>query len=135
MEKIDNKKIKKLYYSISEIAEIINEKIYILNYWEKNFKISIPNKRKNLNNRYTEKNLNEFKLIKKLIRENNLTLNGAKNIFKQELKNIEAKKDIEVKNIDTINSNKNSNSIVLSKEEFSDLIEVLAIILEYLKNK
>ena len=70
--------MQKLYYSISEISKLVDEEQHILRYWEKNFNLIKPRKNRAGNRVYSEKDLNIIKSIKYLIREEKLSLAGAK---------------------------------------------------------
>ncbi len=70
--------MKKLYYSISEISSLIDEEQHILRYWEKEFDSLKPRKNRAGNRVYSEKDYQTVKLIKKILREDKLSLKGAK---------------------------------------------------------
>ena len=70
----------KLYYSISEVSELLNEEQHILRYWEKEFKVLKPKKNTAGNRKYSLKDLEILKKIKQLVREQELNLNSAKDI-------------------------------------------------------
>lgn len=145
MEEVSTKTRKKLFYSLPEISEIIDEEKYIVTYWDKKFNIS--KKEAHSSHRcFTEDNLTAFKVVKRLIRENNLTLNGAKKVFKAEYKLEKQKQNKSSKKvaaqpvpettiIESSDNKKNDDEIILTKEEFTDLIELLTILYQYLKMK
>lgn len=68
----------KLYYSISEISGLVDEEQHILRYWEKEFKQLNPRKNSAGNRKYSQKDLETIQLIKKLLRDDKLSLKGAK---------------------------------------------------------
>jgi len=70
--------MQKLYYSISEISSMLNEEQHVLRYWEKEFYALDPRKNRAGNRVYSEKDLKIVKIIKKLIREEKLTIKSAK---------------------------------------------------------
>jgi DNA-binding transcriptional MerR regulator len=70
--------MQKLYYSISEVSEMIDEEQHILRYWEKEFEQLNPKKNRAGNRIYSEKDISIIKIIKKLLREEKLSLKGAK---------------------------------------------------------
>lgn len=70
--------MQKLYYSISEISEILDEEPHILRYWEKEFEILNPKKNRAGNRIYSYKDLEILKTIKTLLRDEKLSLKGAK---------------------------------------------------------
>lgn len=69
--------MQKLYYSISEVSEIIGEPAYILRYWEKEFPILNPKKNRAGNRIYSERDIEILRTIKSLLREQKLSMNGA----------------------------------------------------------
>ncbi len=70
--------MQKLYYSISEVSDIIDEEQHILRYWEKEFPQLKPKKNRGGNRIYSEKDLNIIKFIKKMLRVEKLSLTGAR---------------------------------------------------------
>ena len=70
--------MQKLYYSISEVSEIVDEEQHILRYWEKEFDSLKPKKNRGGNRIYSMKDLALIKAIKKLLRDDKLSLKGAK---------------------------------------------------------
>ncbi|MBM2814709.1 MAG: MerR family transcriptional regulator [Ignavibacteria bacterium] len=70
--------MQRLYYSISEVCSILNEEQYTLRYWEKEFGILNPKKNRGGNRIYSEKDLFVAKVIKRLLRDEKLSLKGAK---------------------------------------------------------
>lgn len=73
--------MQKLYYSISEISNLLGEEAHILRYWEKEFKTLKPKKNSAGNRKYNQKDLELLKRIKQLIREDKITLTAAKDII------------------------------------------------------
>ena len=82
--------LKKLYYSISEVSKLTDLEQYILRYWETEFEQLKPSKNRAGNRIYTNKDIKMILLIKKLLREEKYTIEGAKKILSDpaELKNI-----------------------------------------------
>lgn len=72
----------KLYYSIKETSDLVDEEQHILRYWEKEFTILKPKKNKAGNRTYTHKDLQIILKIKSMIREEHLSLKEAKENFK-----------------------------------------------------
>lgn len=73
--------MKKLYYSISEISEILQEEQHILRYWEKEFDLINPRKNRGGNRIYSPDDLELLKIIRQLIRQNNCSIRQVKDIF------------------------------------------------------
>src|SRR5512143_3290331 len=74
--------IKKLYYSISEVSRITDLEQYVLRYWETEFEQLKPAKNSSGNRIYTNKDIKLILLIKKLLKEEKYTIEGAKKILK-----------------------------------------------------
>ncbi len=74
--------IKKLYYSISEVSRLVGEEHYVLRYWETEFDQLKPQKNRAGNRIYTQKDIAVIRAIKKLLRDNRYTIDGAKDIMK-----------------------------------------------------
>ncbi len=68
----------KLYYSITEVAEIADIEPYILRYWESEFSILHPKKNRAGNRIYRDKDIDIVFLIKYLLYEEGYTIDGAK---------------------------------------------------------
>ena len=73
----------KLYYSIGEVAEILDVNASLLRFWEKEFEGIKPQKNGRGNRVYTEKDLDHLKMIHHLVKERGFTLEGAKKKLKQ----------------------------------------------------
>lgn len=73
--------LKKLYYSISEVSKLTGLEQYILRYWETEFDQLNPAKNRAGNRIYTNKNIKMILTIKKLLRDQKYTIEGAKKIL------------------------------------------------------
>jgi len=133
--------MKKLYYSISEVCQIIDEEQHILRYWEKEFAGLRPKKNRGGNRIYSDKDLDIVKVIKILIREEMLSLKGAKeqlkrilekNLVLDYIKSDADKPKNENSRIDTRSTgNKNSK---IEYDLIEDLKQTLRDTLDYLKS-
>jgi DNA-binding transcriptional MerR regulator len=74
--------IKKLYYSISEVSKITDLEQYVLRYWESEFEQLKPAKNRAGNRIYTNRDIKLILHIKKLLREERYTIEGAKQVIK-----------------------------------------------------
>jgi DNA-binding transcriptional MerR regulator len=72
------KKVEKLYYSIGEVAEMLGVNTSLIRFWEKNFDIIKPHKNKKGNRFFTKDDIENLKLIHHLVKEQRLTLEGAR---------------------------------------------------------
>ena len=73
--------IKKLYYSISEVSKITGLEQYVLRYWETEFELLKPSKNRAGNRIYTNRDIKVILHIKKLLREERYTIEGAKQVL------------------------------------------------------
>ncbi len=74
--------IKKLYYSISEVSKITDLEQYVLRYWESEFELLKPAKNRAGNRIYTNRDIKLILYIKKLLRDERYTIEGAKQVLK-----------------------------------------------------
>ncbi len=74
----------KLYYSISEVAEITDLQPYTLRAWEKEFPCLRPRRARGKNRAYKERDIGIILLIKKLLYEERYTSQGVKKKLKDE---------------------------------------------------
>ena len=78
---------------LSKLLDLINPKNkkpsnYILRYWEKEFKQIKPTIIKN-RRYYSEKQVNNIKLIKFLLKDKGMTVNGVKNLLKSNINSLD----------------------------------------------
>src|SRR5207249_3251701 len=87
--------IPKLYHSIAEVGAITGVERYVLRFWETEFGALRPHKNRGGNRIYSEKDIKIVLRIKELLHDKRYTIDGAKQVLKQELeaerKNPEAK--------------------------------------------
>jgi DNA-binding transcriptional MerR regulator len=72
------KPIEKLYYSIGETAEMLDVPISTVRFWENEFDILKPMKNKKGNRMFTPTDIKNLKIIHHLLKEEGMTLPGAK---------------------------------------------------------
>ena len=72
------KEIEKLYYSIGEVAEMLEVNASMLRYWEREFDILKPKKNAKGDRFFTKGDIEKIKLIYHLVKEKGYTLEGAK---------------------------------------------------------
>lgn len=96
-----NFSMKKLYYSISEVSRITDLEQYVLRYWETEFEQLKPAKNSSGNRIYTNKDIKLILLIKKLLKEEKYTIEGAKKILKNfNISGDESKEGEDLKELD-----------------------------------
>ena len=68
----------KIYYTISEVAELLGENISLVRFWSQKFPQFIkPVRNKKGNRLFTSADVEHYKLIYHLVKEQGLTLEGA----------------------------------------------------------
>jgi DNA-binding transcriptional MerR regulator len=72
------KKVEKLFYSIGEVAEMLNVPVSTVRFWENEFDILKPRKNKKGNRLFMPEDLKNLKIIHHLVKEKGMTLAGAK---------------------------------------------------------
>ncbi len=73
------KELTKLYYSISEVADLFKELTTSkIRFWESQFDVLKPRKDSAGNRRFTKKDIDDLRLIYHLVEEKGFTLEGAK---------------------------------------------------------
>jgi len=72
------KPITKLYYSIGEVAKMFDVNNSLIRFWEKEFDILKPKKNAKGNRLFTQKDVDNLKIIFHLVKERGFTLDGAK---------------------------------------------------------
>ena len=78
---------------LSKLLNIVNIKTkkpsnYVLRYWEKEFKQIKPKIKKN-RRYYSKKQINIIRLIKFLLKEKGMTINGVKNVLKSNINSLD----------------------------------------------
>lgn len=74
----------KMYFAISEVAEICGVKPYVLRYWESEFKLLRPSKNPSGQRMYQKKDIDMVFRIKRCLYEEGFTIAGAKKQLREE---------------------------------------------------
>ena len=72
------KSIEKLYYSIGEVSEMLNVPVSTVRFWENEFEVLKPMKNKKGNRMFTPDDIKNLKIIHRLLKEEGMTMQGAK---------------------------------------------------------
>tara|TARA_B100000242_G_scaffold277326_1_gene233897 strand:- start:3079 stop:3414 length:336 start_codon:yes stop_codon:yes gene_type:complete len=107
---LKEKKIKKIYYSIGEVAAMFNVNKSLIRFWEKEFIIIKPKKNKKGNRYFTENDINNFKIIFHLVKERGYTLDGAK-------KKLRENKEDTINNVKIVNQLKDIRTQLVAIRE------------------
>ena len=109
MSKIAHNELTKLYYSIGEVADMLDVNTSLIRFWEKEFPIIKPKKNKKGNRLYTPKEIKKIDRIYILVKENGYTLDGARKALKSKAP---------IESIETSSaSNSDSNTDLISRLE------------------
>ena len=73
--------ISKRYYSISEVATLLDEATSVLRYWEREFEQLRPATNSKGDRRYVASDIEKLKQIHQLVRQEGYTIEGAKQAF------------------------------------------------------
>ena len=82
MSKIKEEELKKLYYSIGEVAHFFDVNTSLIRFWEKEFPSVKPKKNKKGNRLFTPKDILKLDKIYTLVKEKGYTLEGANKALK-----------------------------------------------------
>lgn len=85
----------KLYYTIGEVSEMFDVNTSLIRFWEKEFDIIKPKKNKKGNRLFTPEDIDNLKVIYNLVKEQGLTLDGAKKYLKENRKTVKHEMKIE----------------------------------------
>ena len=80
---MDEENPEKLFYSITEVADLFKVNASLIRFWEKEFDFLKPRKTAKGNRTYTKKDIENIKLVYHLVKEKGFTLQGAKEKLKQ----------------------------------------------------
>ncbi len=73
--------IKKLYYSIGEVADMLEVEAHVLRYWETEFRQLAPRKNRAGRRTYRKTDLELLHVIKRLLKEEKYTIEGARQVL------------------------------------------------------
>jgi len=85
---------KKLFYPIGEVAEMFNLPTSTVRFWEQEFDVLKPKKNKKGNRLFTNEDVDNLRIIYKLVKEDGYTLSGAKTHLKEMKKNVSGNEPI-----------------------------------------
>jgi DNA-binding transcriptional MerR regulator len=105
---------------MGEIADMFSVNASLIRFWEKEFDILKPKKNKKGNRLFTPEDIDNFKLIHNLVKEQGLTLDGAKKYLKENRKVVKHELKAEKLHFSEIESR-----LVLIKKQLLELNEVL----------
>src|SRR5665647_1504235 len=71
-------KVEKVYYSIGEVAELLDVPVSTVRFWENEFDILKPMKNKKGNRLFTPADIKNLRIIHHLVKVEGMTLSGAR---------------------------------------------------------
>jgi DNA-binding transcriptional MerR regulator len=83
MPSIENQTLSKLYYSIGEVARMLQVNASLLRFWEKEFNLTVSKKNKKGNRLFSVKEIEQIQRIYQFVKVEGYTLDGAKKVLKQ----------------------------------------------------
>lgn len=86
--------IKKLYYSMGEVAEMFDVNRSLIRHWETKFDCLRPHKNKKGNRMFTPDDVEKLKQIYHLVKEQGMTLEGANKVMRASSKGISREADL-----------------------------------------
>lgn len=99
--KVNETDLKKLYYSIGEVADMFEVNTSLIRFWEKEFSVIKPKKNKKGNRLFTPKDISNFNKIYHLVKEQGHTLDGARKALKNKTE-VFSEKEIVIEKLKTI---------------------------------
>jgi DNA-binding transcriptional MerR regulator len=89
------KPIEKLYYTIGEVSEILDENASLIRFWAGKFPEFIkPARNKKGNRLFTAQDLANFKVIYYLVKERGMTLDGAAKRMKDNITGVDKRVEV-----------------------------------------
>ncbi|MBT3756716.1 MAG: MerR family transcriptional regulator [Candidatus Cloacimonetes bacterium] len=76
--------MKKYYYTIGEVGNLLDLKAHVLRYWETEFPQVHPKKKFGRNRRYSPEDIEILKKIKYMLHTQGFTIDGAKKKLKED---------------------------------------------------
>lgn len=108
--------MKKYFYTIGEVSNLLGEKPYVIRYWESEFNFLRPRKEEGRIRKYSEDNIELLKKIQDMLHNQRFTIEGARQKLKAERKNAKSGKAI-----DTSTSSQNQIIPAELKQTLSEL--------------
>lgn len=79
--------MKKYFYTIGEVSNLLGEKPYVIRYWESEFQFLKPRKEEGRIRKYSEENIELLKKIQDMLHNQRFTIEGARQRLKAERRN------------------------------------------------
>ena len=117
--------VKKLFYTMSEVCELLDIPDSTVRFWEREFKEIKPKRNAKGNRLFSSEDIENLKLIRNLVKDRKMTIAGAKEVIKSKKKG--AKRELNL--MDTLQKIRGEllqlmQDIEASDEEISRTIKV-----------
>ncbi|TNE55684.1 MAG: MerR family transcriptional regulator [Bacteroidetes bacterium] len=90
MRELESKELKKLYYTIGEVAAFFNVNPSLIRFWEKEFGFRVSKKNKKGNRLFSVKDIQNFNKIYQLVKVEGYTLDGARKVLSEKKKPLDS---------------------------------------------
>ncbi|MBP6455127.1 MAG: MerR family transcriptional regulator [Chitinophagaceae bacterium] len=89
-KKVDEKELKKIYYTITEVAAMFSVNASLLRFWEKEFSKELGKVKKNKkgDRYYNKENIEYLNVIYYLLKTKKMTIEGAREMLRQDKKKV-----------------------------------------------
>jgi DNA-binding transcriptional MerR regulator len=109
--------IRKEYYSIGEVCDLVGLKPHVLRYWETQFPPLKPSKNRAGNRVYQRREIRLIILVKRLLYEERYTIEGAR----QKVEELRSGEDFEERTIQALNE----SAVDEIRTELREILEIL----------
>lgn len=87
-------KVEKLYYSIGEVAEMLDVPVSTVRFWDNEFDVLKPMKNKKGNRLFTAMDIKNIRIIHHLLKDEGMTIDGARRRMSEKWTDTEYKYEI-----------------------------------------
>jgi DNA-binding transcriptional MerR regulator len=120
-KRTSRKETGKIYYSISEVADLTDVRPHVLRYWESKFKMLKPKKNRAGNRMYRAKDIDLVLRIKDLLYDRRFTIAGARRRLLDERRSADDQIELD------FDRRIADRTVVMSvKKELEEILEVLS---------
>jgi len=86
--------IEKLYYSIGEVSDQVDQEPHVLRYWEEEFDVLNPRKNRAGRRVYTSEDIETVERIRHLLKDEKYTIEGARQAIQRDDRRAEVQSEI-----------------------------------------
>jgi DNA-binding transcriptional MerR regulator len=86
--------MEKLYYSIGEVSDLVDQEPHVLRYWEQEFDVLSPRKNRAGRRIYTEEDIATVERIRHLLKDEKYTIAGARQAIRRDSARDEIEEDL-----------------------------------------